>query len=92
MPPVRDVAFLRPQSIRRSQGCCTRLDTEFSNRNGAYDLGPAPQEETVLGGRPTAGIAGKRLARIRLESGSLCELLPSGVPSQSLNQYNVYEV
>jgi hypothetical protein len=52
---VRDVAFLRPQSNRRSQGCCTSLDTEFPNRQGAYDLGPTPQEETVFGGRPTAG-------------------------------------
>jgi hypothetical protein len=52
---VRDVAFLRPQSKRRSQGYCTSLDTEFSYRQGAYDLGPAPQEETVLGGHPTAG-------------------------------------
>ena len=52
---VRDVAFLRPQYNRRSQEYCTSLDTEFSNRQGAYDLGPAPQEKTILGGRPTAG-------------------------------------
>jgi hypothetical protein len=56
-PPkcVRYVAFFRPQSNRRSQGCCTSLDTEFSNRQEAYDLGSASQEETILGGRPTAG-------------------------------------
>ena len=51
---VRDVAFLRPQSSRRSEGCCTSLDTEFSNRQRAYDPGRTPQEETILG-RDAAG-------------------------------------
>src|SRR5580693_6428535 len=41
---VRDVAFLRPQSNRRSQGYCTSLDTEFSNRKRAQNLGAASQE------------------------------------------------
>jgi DNA-binding XRE family transcriptional regulator len=56
---VRDVVFLRLESNRRSQGCCTNLDTEFSNCQGAYDLGSAPQEETLLGVRPTAGSRSK---------------------------------
>src|ERR1017187_6275594 len=46
---VRDVAILRPQCNRRAEGCCTCLDTEFSNRQGAYDPGPASQEETLHG-------------------------------------------
>src|ERR1017187_2307482 len=52
---VRDVAFFCPQSNRRSQGYCTSLDSKFPNRQGAYDLGSASQEEAVLGGHPTAG-------------------------------------
>jgi hypothetical protein len=36
---VRDVAFLRPESNRRSQGCCASLDTEF----------PIAKEPTTLG-------------------------------------------
>src|SRR5260221_14179674 len=51
---VRDVAILRPQCNRRPEGYCTSLDAEFSNRQGAYDPGPASQEETLLG-RDAAG-------------------------------------
>ncbi len=56
---VRDVAFLQPHCNRRSQGCCTCMDTEFSNRQGANNPWRTPQEETILGRNPTIGSRSK---------------------------------
>jgi hypothetical protein len=50
---VRDVAFSRPQCKRAAQGCCTGLDEELANRQGANNLGGASQKETVHGGAQT---------------------------------------